>query len=120
VIALSSRSSAKNEQGKHIDSLPTMIKEKITDYFDAKGYRIGKSEFKTVSSKKYKLEENEKWLGKELPDGTREVEMAIEDGLCNNYKLRDEVNIIYFLDLEKSMPEWPWPFKAKGIKRFTL
>lgn len=119
-VTVSSRSPSRSDDGKHIDTFPKNAQEHIFEYLDMKGYKLGKSEFKTASSKKYKLEENEKWFGKELPDGTREVEAVIEDGLCNNYKLRDEVNIIYFLDLEKSMPEWPWPFKAKGIKKFQM
>ena len=119
-ITISSRSPTKTEFGRHFDTLSENVKEQISEYLSEKGYKLGKSEFKIVSGKKYKLEENEKWFGKELPDGAREVEMVIEDGLCNNYKLRDEVNIIYFLDLEKSMPEWPWPFKAKGVQGFSL
>jgi len=41
------------------------------------------------------------------------VEVIIEKGLCNDYMQRDELNIIYFLDLEKSFPKWPWPYKKK-------
>ena len=119
-VTVSSRSPTKGEIGKHFDTLPENVKDRILEYLSMKGYKIGKSEFKMVSAKKYKLEENEKWFGKESPDGTREVEMIIEDGLCNNYKLRDEVNIIYFLDLEKSMPKWPWPYKSKGVQGFSL
>ena len=119
-VTVSSRSPSRSDDGKHIDTFPKNAQEYIFEYLDMKGYKLGKSEFRTVSDKKYKLKENEKWFGKESPDGNREVETIIEDGLCNNYKLRDEVNIIYFLDLEKSMPEWPWPFKAKGVKRFAL
>jgi len=119
-ICLSSRSPGKGEEGKHFDTLPKDSQDQIIKYLTKKGYKIGKSEFKTIFVKKYKLEENEKWNGKELSDGTREVEIIIEDGLCNNYKLRDEVNIIYFLDLEKSIPKWPWPYKSKGVQGFEL
>lgn len=41
-------------------------------------------------------------------------------GLASDYKLRDEINIIYFLDLEKNLPEWPWAFKLKKAKGFGL
>ena len=117
---VSSRSPSKSDDGKHIDTFPQNAKEHIIEYLAMKGYNLGSSEFKMAMAKKYQLEENEKWNGKENPDGTREVEIIIEDGLCNNYKLRDEVNIIYFLDLEKTMPEWPWPFKQKGVQRFEM
>ena len=119
-ITVSSRSPDKTELGKHIETLPANAREHIEAYLSEKGYKLGKSEFKTVGSKKYKLEENERWGRKEKDDGTQEVEMIIEDGLCNNYKLRDEVNIIYFLDLEKSMSKWPWAFKKKGVQKFKL
>jgi len=39
------------------------------------------------------------------------VETIIEAGVCNDYRLRDEVNIVYYLDLEKHFPKWPWAFK---------
>ena len=110
---MSSRSPTKNELGKHIDTLPSAIREKIIEYFDAKGYKIGKSKFKRVSEK-YELKENEKWNGKEIINNQREIEIIIENGLCNDYKLRDEMNIIYFLDIEKAMPEYPQPFIKKS------
>ena len=31
--------------------------------------------------------------------------------LKENYNKRDEINIKYYLDLEKTLPKWPWPFK---------
>ena len=119
-ITVSSRSPAKEEAGKHFDTLPKSFQDQILKYLSMKGYKLGKSEFKKVSAKKYKLKENERWNGKETNSGFRKVEIIIEDGLCNNYKLRDEMNIIYFLDLEKSMPKWPWAFKSKGVQGFLL
>lgn len=38
--------------------------------------------------------------------------------LAIDYKKRDELNIIYFLDLEKSMQKWPWAFKQKKAQGF--
>jgi len=32
--------------------------------------------------------------------------------LSKDHKLRDKFNLIFFLDLERSIPEWPWPFIA--------
>jgi hypothetical protein len=37
-----------------------------------------------------------------------------------DYKKRDELNIIYFLDLEKAIPPWPRPFTHKVNKGFGL
>ena len=112
-VAVSSRSPNKKEAGKHIESFPPAQRQIILDYFSHKGFSLGKSEFKK-EGKGYKLKEGEKWFGKKEGDGSREVEVVVERGLCNDYKMRDEMNIIYFLDLEKSIPEWPWAFEAKN------
>ena len=46
------------------------------------------------------------------------IEIIEEIGISNTYQLRDEINIIYFLDLEKNMPSWPRPFiKKLGAQR---
>lgn len=119
-VAVSSRSPNKADAGQHIDTFPPRVKQIILDYIHDKGYVLGTSEFRT-ESEKYELKEGERWFGKAV-NGKRELERVIEPGLSNNYKLRDEINIMYFLDLEKSMPEWPWAFKAvnKGGSGFGL
>ena len=64
-------------------------------------------------SQDHKLSDNEKWASKKPKDKNqkRELEIIIEEGISNIYQQRDELNIVYFQDLEKSMPEWPWKFK---------
>jgi hypothetical protein len=47
----------------------------------------------------------------------RELEIVIDPGISNKYQLRDEMNILYFLDLEKSRPAWPWAFKTKETQK---
>ena len=61
------------------------------------------------------MEANEKWAEKKSKNKAdeRQVEIIIEEGVSNKYQLRDEVNIIYFLDLEKSIQKWPWSFKKQ-------
>ena len=117
-VNVSSRSPSKNEAGKHISSFPPSQQKQVLEYFEKKGYVLGKSEFKTVKLP-YELKKNEKWIGakKDIKDNKREVEVIVEAGLCNDYRFRDELNIIYFLDLEKAMPKWPWAFKLSGGKR---
>jgi len=108
-IIVSTRSPAKGDKDKHFDTLSPEVQNVILDYFHEKGYQVGKSEFR-MESKSYKLKSNERWHEGES-GGKREVELILEEGLSNSYKKRDEMNIIYFLDLEKSIPAWPWPFK---------
>lgn len=111
-VLVSSRSPSKGEKGKHFNSYTPMEKSVILDYFKEKGFVLGQSKFKMVKSD-YALKENEKWFGGKNEQGDREVEIIIESGLCNEYVQRDELNAMYFVDLEKSIPEWPWPFKLE-------
>lgn len=118
-VSVSNKSPTNKESGKHLETLPPTEKEIILDYIHAKGYKLGKSEFKR-EPQDYELKENEKWSEKKPKDknADREVEIIVEPGISNTYQLRDEMNIIYFLDLEKSMPKWPWAFKHRAQKGF--
>ena len=119
-VAVSTRSPSKKEAGQHIDTFSEREREVIHQYFAHKGYQLGCSEFR-LESDQYELKDGERWNGKVRVDGKREVENIIEPGLSNDYMLRDELNIIYFLDLERSLPEWPWPFKlSESAKGFGL
>lgn len=117
-VAVSTRSPSKKEAGQHIDTFSAREQEAINQYFAHRGYQLGCSEFR-LESVGYELQDGERWNGRGLVGGSREVEKIVEPGLCNDYMLRDELNIIYFLDLEKSLPSWPWAFRlsqsAKGF-----
>jgi len=118
-IAVSSRSPASKDAGKHVSTLNPMEKKILLKYIKEKGYHLGKSEF-VRTSQTHVLKDNERWVEK-LPKDKKQkrlLEVIKEPGVSNVYQLRDELNIIYFMDLEKSMPKWPWPFtrKAKGFK----
>jgi hypothetical protein len=39
------------------------------------------------------------------------------DDAINNGIVRDQLNMMYYMDLEASLPEWPWRFKNDGQKR---
>lgn len=110
-ICVSSRSPNKSEAGKHIDSFSPIQKDIIFSYFDSKGYKLGKSEFHTEKVD-YELKQGEKWFGKAL-GGLREVEVILEPGLCNDFRFRDELNVIYFVDLEKTIPPYPRRFQIR-------
>ncbi len=120
-ISVSSRSPDTKEAGKHISTLSPRQKEIILDYIHAKGYVMGKSRFEKMPQS-HELQDNERWAEKKPKDKTaiRLLEIIEEPGISNKYQLRDEMNIIYFQDLERSLPEWPWPFKRKAIKGFAL
>lgn len=117
-IQVSNRSPTMSEAGAHITTMSPVVQKEILRYFESKGFSLGKSRFKTCSDK-YELRDNERWNGK-AKNGEREVEVIIEPGLCNDYKQRDELNIMYFLDLEKTIQPWPWAFKLKKTGSFGL
>jgi len=139
-VTVSTQSPSQKDDGQHFTTFSPMEQRQILDYFDSKGFIMGKSEYHKEDRKTYKLKENERWansidaescrdlienIGKYVPPEKlaikdNVVETIIEPGLSNDYKLRDELNIIYFLDLEASMPKWPWPFIAKSNKGFDL
>ncbi len=119
-INVSNKSPDKEEAGKHISTMSPREKEILLNYIHEKGYKLGKSEFIMVDQNyKPNAEAGEKWFDKPLIDKTakRKLETVLEPGISNKYQLRDEMNILYFLDLEKSMPEWPWPFKTKETQK---
>jgi hypothetical protein len=120
-VSVSSRSPDKKDAGQHIDTLPPKQKEIILDYIHAKGYKLGISRFEETEQS-HELKDNERWADKKPKDKTakRLLEIIEEDGVSNRYQLRDEMNIIYFQDLERSIPDWPQPFKQKSVNRFEL
>lgn len=119
-VSVSTRSPGKKEAGKHIDTLKPKERHLVIDYIHEKGYRLGKSRFQEVTQTD-NLNENERWAEDKPKDRTKKrlLEIIEKPGICNDYQLRDELNIVYFLDLEKSRPVWPWPFisvkKSKGF-----
>jgi hypothetical protein len=98
------------EDGKHFSAFSPAEKEVFLTYARQHGYEGGKSEFKDVASD-YKLKEGEQWgdaRGSAKTREVRKVEIVKVRGLSNDYKLRDELNVIYFRDLELNFPKWPW------------
>lgn len=111
-ISISSRSPGTKNDLNHIDNMPPAKKQIILDYIHEKGYKLGKSSFKKIPHDT-PLSDNQRWAEsrKEADEDSRLVEIIEEDGVSNRYQLRDELNIIYYIDLEDQMPEWPWSFK---------
>ncbi len=113
IVYVSNRGTARAQ--KNISTMSSLEKSIFFKYLDEKGYKLGESKFIEVDQS-HKLNDNERWVEKVPKDKTkkRKLEVIIEPGISNKYELRSEVNILYFLDLEKSIPEWPWPFREKN------
>lgn len=118
-VSVSTQSPNKKEAGQHFDTMTPIEQKLVLDYLHDKGYELGKSEFKVVNQS-YELAENERFVGKKpaKKDEMRKVEVLLEEGVANKYQHRDEINIIYFLDLEASLPDYPWAFKKKSHSLF--
>lgn len=56
---------------------------------------------------------------KQLVEYLDEIGYSLEDA-ASDYKIRDEINIIYFVELERRFKKWPWPFIRTGVRRFEL
>jgi hypothetical protein len=56
---------------------------------------------------------------KTILDFLQFVGITLEE-VQTDYKKRDQVNIMYYLELEKSFPEWPWAFKRQVNKGFGI
>ena len=109
-LGVSNRSSDLSKKGQHIQNISKRKKEMALHYIHQKGYKLGNSEFKTVDEK-YKPQDNERWADKKLIGAKKRLlEIVLEPGLSNKYTLRDELNIIYFNDLEAQWKKWPWSF----------
>lgn len=119
-ISVSARSPDIKKDNAHYLNKPPEVQKLILDYIHSKGYVMGVSSFKKVD-KTYKPQEEERWAEKkeEVRGKKRLLEIIEEPGVCNKYQLRDELNIIYFNDLEKFCPSWPWPFKIQKLNQFN-
>lgn len=120
-IAVSSVSPNIKEAGKHISNLSPKQKTILLEYLKLTGYSLGESKFQ-LHQQTYELCENEKWSGKKPKDKNekRLVETIVEAGVSNTYQLRDELNIKYYLELEKHMPKYPWAFKDKQNQKLLF
>jgi len=97
-VFLSIRSPLIKQVGKHFNTYTKKKQEQIKNYFDMKGFKIGKS------TTKERIDEN---------GDTIVEEVVVEEGLCNNYIQRSILNALYYQDLESAMPKWPWKYKRE-------
>lgn len=112
-LYVSSRNNRKSSMTS-IRDISKTDKNALARYLDENGFKFGKSEFKEVDES-YKLKEGEYWAEK-----GKKVEIVIEEGIINHYLSRAELNLKYYKTLEQSVPEWPHPFRKKGIQRLGL
>ncbi len=108
-LTVSNSSPAQGKIGGHFNSHTKKQQEIFRQYFEEKGFIMGSSLFMEKDPEKYQLKDDERWNKKK----DSMVEKVLTPGLSNDYRFRDQLNIIYFLELEKNLPKWPWQFKIK-------
>jgi hypothetical protein len=113
-IAVSSKSPKLKEAGQHLNTLSPNQQQVFIKYLKENGYELGSSVFK-MEQQTYQLKENEKWVGKKPKDKNkkRQVEVITQKGVSNTYQLRDELNVLYYINLEQHFKKWPWKFKKE-------
>jgi intein/homing endonuclease len=113
IVLVSARKEQKAKE-KHFDNLPLMVQNYIIEYIESKGLRMGESSFEEVPFSKDKPK---------LPLRVKELsgkEVILEEGVCNSGKMRDILNLHYYLDLESCL-EWPRYWKRKrAIARLPI
>ena len=102
-------SGRKGKDAWHFNNLPPVSRAIVEEFIQSKGFIMGESLFKKVDAS-YQPKDGEKWAGAADVDGKRELEVIVTSGLCNDYKLRDKLNIDYFVCLQEQIPKWPWKF----------
>jgi hypothetical protein len=107
-VFVSSRPKAKSNE-LHFDNVVGIHQNYFASYFEERGFALGKSEFRNVSDG-YKLQPGEAWADRK----NLLVETIVEPGLSNCHELRDRINLMYYLDLEKNTPEYPRQWKPKA------
>lgn len=70
----------------HFDNQPHVVKTYIREYLEMHGFEMGES----------------------YMDGN--TEKIVKIGVRNDYKLRANLNLRYYVGLQNELPEWPWKF----------
>jgi len=89
----------------HYEFLTDKEKKDLSEYFQEIQTPIGASLFKKVD-KGYSLGKNELWANEKKD----KVEVIESPGLINDYTVRSKANALFYMNLQKQMPEWPWSF----------
>jgi hypothetical protein len=92
IVRLSMRSSSGFNKISMVHESDKLIRKQFLEYIEEKGYKLGESRME----------------GKE--------EVMLIPGLCNDDKLRCEINALYYIDLAESMPTWPWAFRVDKLQ----
>jgi hypothetical protein len=93
-VFVSVESPHQRESGKHFETFPLQEQKFISDYVKKIGVDWGETEGKLYEEIK-----------------------VIKRGVTNHHEKRERVNLIYYQNLVKTFPKWPWSLKIGKFKR---
>lgn len=129
-LPISTRSTAIKERDKHLFTLSERKRKAFIEKIEAKGYALGRSSFRTedldyeIAENEVEVSLNESVVGffdeshawrnlNEISRGKKVIETVEEKGVTNDHNERHPFNAEYYIELQRSLPEWPWAFKPR-------
>lgn len=102
----------------HIDACSQNEKDLFKEYLSDLGVPYGKSTFRPYTGTEVLAGNELLWKRRvHIGKGTPLIETIHEKGICNDQRIRNEANILFFLKLSKQIRKWPWPFHAHKTQR---
>jgi hypothetical protein len=110
---------AKHSGGEHhIDAMGEHEKKLLRMYLDSINVPYGKSEMRPYKKGEVLADNERLWDRRVHTHGqSAMVEKVIEAGIVNDQRIRNQTNIIFFLNLAKEMPKYPWAFRLQHKHR---
>lgn len=108
-IYVTERSTAAKIEGKHFRNVSKDLQAWIISYIKKRGFSVGKTEIIDCDPG-YALKNGESFV---KGSGKTQIERVLEPGVFSNGTIRDYFNIDFYMQMEKNLPEWPWPYKPK-------
>jgi len=102
IVTVSSVSPKQSKIGHHFSTYSEEVQKSIIEYVKYMGFEIGESEY----------EINDK--------GKMKEKTRIKDGLCNVHYQRDQINMLYYIGVQNSLPKWPWQLNLKSTNQVDL
>ncbi len=105
-LYVTERSTAQRVENKHIKTVSNDLRHWIYKYINSRGFEIGKTSVHAILPD-YQLKDNEKFTDRHHTH----IERVESEGVFSNGIMRDYFNIDFYMQLEDSLPEYPWAYK---------
>ena len=100
IVTVSSKSPKQSVADAHFNTLNKNVQDVILKYIEDMGFEMG--------------------LEQEEEDGAIIATSIVRTGLSNTHYLRDQINMLYYIGVQNSMPEWPWAWVPRRPRRVIL